>query len=58
MKLLKRLFCKHEYLTTTNLYGDIVVAYGGCRSIQECKHCGKIKFDYYLDEDCKEVNKL
>lgn len=32
MKIFKKIFCKHEYKTFTNLYGD-------CMSV--CKHCGK-----------------
>jgi len=44
MNLIKRLFCKHEYETVTNLYGDVINHFGGVRSIRECKLCGKRKF--------------
>lgn len=57
MKFFKRLFCKHEYKTLTNLYGDAINTFHGARSIKECIHCGKWKYSG-LDPDCKKVNEI
>lgn len=40
-KIIKRLTCTHEDLyTITNVYGDPINFYD-CRSIKQCKNCGK-----------------
>lgn len=56
-----KLFCKHNYITVTNLYGDAINYYSASsnkiiRSIQRCKKCGKIHKSEYLDKDCKIIN--
>ena len=55
MNLFKKLFCKHEFKTLTNIHGDLINAFG-CRSIQECVKCGKCKKLNELDESCTKVN--
>lgn len=57
MTMLKRLFCKHEYKTITNLYGDIINYSNGLRSIKECIYCNK-RIKGVLDKNCKEINKI
>ena len=54
----KKLFCKHEFKTLTNLYGDVINHFGGARSISKCSHCGKEIKCYTLDKNCKEINKF
>lgn len=44
MKLIKNLFCEHEYEFVRNIYGDEINACGGYRSIWKCKKCGKIEY--------------
>lgn len=56
--IIKQLFCNHEYMTVTNLYGDAVHVYGGVRSIQECTKCGKRKYSSCIDIECQDVNKM
>jgi len=56
--IVKRLFCKHKYETTTNLYGDVINHFGGARSIRRCVHCDKSICWHSLDPNCKEVNKF
>lgn len=54
--LLKRLFCKHEEkFCVTNIHGDMI-NYLNCRSIWECKNCGKRFKKDELCEDCNYVN--
>ena len=53
---INQLFCKHEYETITNLYGDIINQSGGNRSVVKCIWCEKLKFNPYLDKNCKEIN--
>jgi len=55
MNIIKRLFCKHDFETITNLYGDAINTFNGARSIQRCRRCGKIAYGG-LDPDCKRVN--
>ena len=55
MKIFKRLFCKHEFKTITNLYGDAINRFNA-RSIAQCIHCGKAVFSGRLDPNCKKVN--
>lgn len=45
--------CEHEYITITNLYGDMINNFGGARSIRKCIHCDKIEYGE-LDENCKK----
>lgn len=49
MKLLKRLFCKHDYEFVRNIYGDAIRYLGWKRSEWKCKKCGKVKYSkkYY-----------
>ena len=46
-RLLKMLFCKHEYEFDSNIYGDQINMYGG-RSWWKCKKCGKYKVEQEL----------
>lgn len=41
MRVLKRLFCRHEFEFVRNIYGDEIIERGWKRSIWRCKHCGK-----------------
>jgi hypothetical protein len=43
MKLLKRLFCKHEYYANSYIYGDMINVCNGCRTVAKCAKCGKYK---------------
>lgn len=58
IKLLKRLFCKHDYKTLTNLYGDVVREYNGAKSIQICTKCGKRIYCSCIDPECRKVNNI
>lgn len=58
VQIIKRLFCKHEFKTLTNLYGDAINLFNGNRSIKQCVYCGKIKFDGRIDPNCKRINKF
>ena len=56
MKTFKRLFCKHkEKICVTNIYGDFI-NYLNCRSVWECKNCGKRFRSGQLNKDCEYVN--
>ena len=55
MNILKRLFCKHKYITVTNIYGDSINNYGA-RSFKKCEACGKTKFFKELDKECLVSN--
>lgn len=56
MKLFKRLFCKHnEKVCITNIYGDLINDWN-CRSVWECKKCGKMFRSDELEESCDVVN--
>ena len=56
VKFFKRLFCKHEEkFCVTNIHGDMI-NHLNCRSIWECKKCGKRFKSNKLDTDCKYVN--
>jgi ribosomal protein L37AE/L43A len=56
VKFFKRLFCKHEEkFCVTNIHGDMI-NHLNCRSIWECKKCGKQFKSNKLDTDCKYVN--
>lgn len=41
MNVLRRLFCRHEYVFDRNIYGDEINAVGGYRSWWRCRKCGK-----------------
>jgi len=43
LKIIKRLACNHKYEFKENVGGDMI-NYLNCRSIFECKYCGKIKY--------------
>lgn len=53
--LVKKIFCKHEYKTTTNLYGDAINYFNGARSLKKCINCGKI-IKGNFDNNCREIN--
>lgn len=55
---IKRLFCKHEYITVTNLAGDHVTWFNGAKSIRKCKHCGKILYEEKADNNCSVYNNV
>lgn len=48
--MIKRLFCKHNYVFVKNIYGDEIVYMGFKRSIWKCGKCGKTKLSDYLDK--------
>ena len=41
MKMLKRLFCRHDWVFERNIYGDEINALSGRRSWWVCRKCGK-----------------
>lgn len=41
MRILKSLFCTHDYEFVRNIYGDEIIASGWKRSMWCCKKCGK-----------------
>ena len=41
--VLKRLFCKHDYHFSHNIYGDEINHHGGNRSWHKCYVCGDWK---------------
>lgn len=48
MSIIKRLFCRHEYVFERNIYGDEINHVGGHRSWWRCKICGKRALDPHL----------
>ena len=42
MKIIRRLFCRHEYKFVRNIYGDEINLWGGKRSVWRCHKCGKV----------------
>lgn len=40
MKLIKALFCKHDYVFIRRIYGDEINAHDGKRNEYRCKKCG------------------
>ena len=58
INFLKKIFCKHKYITITNLYQHKIIYEKNkiIRSIQICKKCGKTKKLTYLDNRCKIIN--
>lgn len=60
---MKRLFCKHDYYTVSNLGGDAINWFSNRkilfpRSIKECRKCRKRILSNQLDKDCKKINEL
>ena len=49
MKLIKSLFCKHDYKFVCNIYGDEINCLAGKRSLWKCEKCGKYKYKDYLE---------
>lgn len=43
-KLLKMLFCRHEYEYIRTLYGDEINAHNGNRKEYRCRKCGMLKW--------------
>lgn len=56
MSWLKKLFCKHKYITMTNVVGSDVRLLGGCRSISKCTKCNKIRYNKETDFNCGNIN--
>lgn len=57
-KIIKRLTCTHEDLyIITNVYGDPINFYD-CRSIKQCKNCGKFFYHQFLDRECDRANEF
>lgn len=48
LKIIKRIFCKHEYVFERNIHGDEINWCGGYRSWWCCKKCGALKGEYFL----------
>lgn len=44
MKILKMLFCRHQYVFVKKLYGDEINAHNGKRNEFCCQKCGKLKW--------------
>ena len=55
MNIFKRLYCKHEWKTVTNIHGDLRNTYN-CMSVQKCVKCGKERKSDELDPNCPIVN--
>ena len=56
MQMFNVLKCKHEHLKcVTNIHGDMINALD-CRSIWECRECGKRLRKDTLDLNCNIVN--
>lgn len=52
-QLCKQLFCKHEWVHVSNIYGDMIRYTGWKRSVWKCKKCGRLKYKenlYYGDK--------
>ena len=49
MKLINRLFCKHNYKFVRNIYGDEINHLNGKRSVWVCEKCGKLEYRDYLE---------
>lgn len=59
MNIIKRLICKHDYVTISNFYGDYInyISLSKVyRSRQRCMHCGKSRLSENLDINCSIVN--
>lgn len=49
--MLKRLFCKHDFLFTRNIHGEEIFSSNYKRSIWTCHKCGKRKYKNELYHD-------
>ena len=60
LKILERFRCNHEFITTSNFYGDYIdyvsSGFPVYRSRQKCIKCGMERLSEYLDESCKVIN--
>lgn len=43
--LIKKLFCKHDYVFIRMIYGDEINVHNGKRHEYRCKKCGMYKWD-------------
>lgn len=58
MKIVKRIFCHHEWQFERNIYGDEINWVGGCRSWWVCPKCGAHTLGdhlYFEKEDDDQV---
>ena len=54
--IFKKLFCKHkDIICITNIYGNLINTMN-CRSVWECKDCGKRFKSNSLCKNCNYVN--
>lgn len=44
MKILRMIFCHHEYEYSRMLYGDEINAHNGKRKEYRCRKCGMLKW--------------
>lgn len=58
--IMKRFKCNHEFVTTSNFYGDYInyisSGFPIYRSRQKCIKCGKENLSEWLDKSCKVIN--
>lgn len=54
MKIVKRIFCHHEWQFERNIYGDEINHVGGKRSWFMCRKCGKRRLDSHLHLDLED----
>ena len=59
-EIIKSFKCNHEFVTTSNFYGDYIdhisSGFPIYRSRQKCIYCGKERLSEYLDKNCKVIN--
>ena len=58
MKLIKQLFCKHNFKFIRNIYVDEINLHNGNRSEWKCKKCGKTKYQQQYVELENELHRL
>lgn len=58
MRLIKMLFCHHEWEFERNIYGDEINYVGGDRSWWVCKKCGKHRHEPHLYLHYEEVSRI
>lgn len=47
---IRQLFCRHKFLPWANITGDLIYDFQGCRTVMQCKKCGKRNFiEPYLE---------
>ena len=44
MKILKKIFCRHDFIYIRKLYGDEINLHNGKRNEYRCKKCGIYKW--------------